>query len=306
MNIRSIVLHPGVWFFVATMAIIGGAICLWDRNQDKLVDLTAHRLTTDNIRLSQPEPVWANSSIKQLLVEQLQNPTVLNKNVVRASAELVRSIGWVEQVERVEKSNAGLDIDLLYRYPVAMVKINEHQLLPVDRNGVIMNGDLFDPQQVSECLRVSVFRPISPNDKLLTWQPWPDARIKNASAICAALADSWQSLQLFRVVTFQLPGERAKREPFELWTRGNVKPDDATQTPYAAKILWGNAPGTEAIGESDALTKIQAINDFVFKYGPLVESIPSGKMLDVQTGRPILTSDLRTAHQQSLFENQTK
>ncbi len=88
-----------------------------------------------------------------------------------------------------------------------------------------------------------------------------------------------------------------------MWTRGHVRPDDATQTPYAAKIRWGSAPGLEVPDEADALTKIQAINEFVLKYGPLVESIPIGKMLDVQTGRPILTSNLRTAQQLALSES---
>ena len=303
MNVRSILLHPGVWFSVTTIAIIGGAIALWGQYQDKIVNAAEYQLTSENIRLSQPEPGWARSSIKQMLLDKLPDPSVLDTNVVSSTAELVRSIGWIEQVKRIEKSTAGLDIDVVYREPVAMVKINESELLPVDRNGVIMNGQLFDKQQVNGCLRVSVYRPVSPADQLRTWQPWPDTRIRDAAAISAVLNQHWQSLQLYRIVSFQLPGDRAKPEPFELWTRGHVRPDDATQTPYAAKIRWGSAPGLEVPDEADALTKIQAINEFVLKYGPLVESIPIGKMLDVQTGRPILTSNLRTAQQRALSES---
>ena len=303
MTVRSIVLHPGLWFCVATIAIIGGSISLWEQYQYKIVEVDDYRLTTENIRLSQPEPEWANSSIKQMLLDQLQEPTVLDTGVVSHSADLIRSIGWVETVQRVEKSKTGLDIDVVYRHPVAMVKINERELLPVDRNGVIMNGDLFEKHQVTGCLRVSVYRPISPTDQLLTWHPWPDTRIKDAAAICAAVNEHWQSLQLYRVVSFQLPGNRAKREPFELWTRGHVRADDVTQTPYAAKIRWGNAPGLETAEEADALTKIQAINEFILKYGALVDSIPKDKMLDVRTSRAILTSNLRTAQQQVLFDS---
>lgn len=302
MSFRSIVLHPALWFVVATIVIIGGAISMWDRYQHKIVDPGDYRLTAENIWLSQPEPDWANGNIKTMLLDQLREPTVLDTNVVGNAADLVRSIGWVEQVQRIEKSKEGLEIDVVYRHPVAMVKINDRELLPVDRNGVIMDGDLFGRQQVSEYLRVSVYRPISPNDHLLTWQPWPDTRIQDAAAISAALTQHWRSLQLFRVVSFQLPGERAKPEPFELWTEGHVRPGDVTQTPHAAKIRWGSAPGSESAEEADALTKIQAINDFVLKYGPLVESIPLGKVLDVQSGRPILTSKLRTAQQQE-FSN---
>jgi hypothetical protein len=303
MTVRSIVLHPGIWFFVATMAMIGGSISLWGRFQHKIVNPSDFRLSTENIRLSQPEPEWARVSIKQLLLDQLRPPSLLDANVVKRTADLLRSVGWIESIQRIEKSKAGLDIDVVYRQPVAMVKINERELLPVDRNGVIMNGDLLGNQQVAEFLRVSVYRPIAPNEQLLTWQPWPDTRVRDAAAICSALGEEWKDLQLYRVVTFQLPGERAKREPFELWTRGHVRADDVTQTPYAAKIRWGNAPGSEAAGEADALMKIQAINEFVMQYGPLVESIPNDRVLDVQTGRPILTSNLRTAQQQELYEN---
>ena len=303
MSLRSIALHPALWFVVATIVIIGGAISVWDRYQHKIIDADDFRLTAEKIRLSQPEPNWANSSIKQMLLDQLRDPTVLDNNVVVDTADLIRSIGWVEQVQRVEKSKAGLDIDVVYRFPVAMVKIDDRQLLPVDRNGVIMNGDLFDKKQVNGCLRVSVYRPISPNQQLLTWQPWPDRRIKDAAAISAALNQHWKSLQLYRVVTFQLPGDRAKPEPFELWTEGHVRPEDVTPRPYAAKIRWGNAPGSELTGEADALTKIRAINDFVSKSGPLAKSIPRGKVLVVRSGQPILTSNLRTAQQREFCKS---
>ncbi len=208
MNVRSILLHPGVWFSVTTIAIIGGAIALWGQYQDKIVNAAEYQLTSENIRLSQPEPGWARSSIKQMLLDKLPDPSVLDTNVVSSTAELVRSIGWIEQVKRIEKSTAGLDIDVVYREPVAMVKINESELLPVDRNGVIMNGQLFDKQQVNGCLRVSVYRPVSPADQLRTWQPWPDTRIRDAAAISAVLNQHWQSLQLYRIVSFQLPGDR--------------------------------------------------------------------------------------------------
>lgn len=306
MSIRSLALHPALWFIVTTIVIISGAVSMWDRYQHKFVVAGDYQLTKEKIKLNQPEPEWTNTNIRQVLLDHLQQPTVLDSNVVVNTADLIRSIGWVEKVQRVEKSKNGLDIDVVYREPVAMVKINDRQLLPVDRNGVIMDGQLFDKDHVSKFLRISIYRPVPSESPLLTWHQWPDSRVRGAAAISSVLSEHWQSQQLYRVVTFQLPGDRAKPEPFELWTQGHVQPGDVSQTPYAAKIRWGSSPGAELIDEADAQTKIRAINQFIEKFGPLAKSIPPGKVLDVRTGRPILTSKMRTANQEKISRSLTR
>lgn len=301
MSLRSILLHPAVWFVVATVATIAVSISLWNRYQHKIVVTEKYQLNNNNIRMHQPEPSWAQASIKELLLAR--QSSVLENQLVPQTAEMIRSLGWVEQVRRIEKSSNGLDIDVSFRHPVAMVKINDQQALPVDRNGFVMDGDLFSSEAVKDMLRISVFRPLPTQTSLMTWQAWPDERILEAAAISEALQTRYQGLELFRVVSFQLPGDRAKQEPFEVWTHGHIRPGDVTQTPYAAKVIWGNAPGRESPGEASPMQKIQAMDNFVVSHGPLAKSIPTGKMLDVRSGKAVVSAKIRTAKQKNFSDS---
>ena len=89
---------------------------------------------------------------------------------------------------------------------------------------------------------------------------------------------------MFRVVNY---GQRAStagaQKPYEVWTKNGVK------------IVWGAAPGQEPAGEASAAEKLQAIQQFVVKEGPLTK-MDRRKKIDIQTGTAILVTDVRTAN----------
>ncbi len=303
MSIRSILMHPATLFLFTTLVVVVSAISMWNRYRDKIVEVAEFQLTEESIQLRTPPPQWTKSNLKTMLLDQYQKPSTLDPSLVANTADFIRSIGWVEKINEIRKSKSALKIDLTYRHPVAMVKINDTQLLPVDRQGVILDGELIRAVDDAQLLRISMFRPISPNASLYTWQQWPDQRVQEAASIGYVLADHWKQLGLLRIVTFQLPGDRAERQDFQLWTHGQIDPNDVDNRPYAAKVIWGNAPGCESQDEASATAKIQAIDNFIVQRGPLLDSIPNGKLLDVRTGTPILTSQARTADQVRLFSN---
>lgn len=307
-SVRGFLLHPATMFVFASLVMVGGAIFLWEKYSDRVVDVEQFRLTEDRIRLT-PPPAWANTNLKQMLIAESQShpddsdSSLLDAALVPRSAEIMRNVGFVERVQSVEKSKDGLDIQVVYRKPVALVELSEITfpyewptenrgksiLLPVDRLGVVMPESLGIGRSLPKILVVYPINPPSRYRELESWTDWPDTRIKDAAAISALLENSAQQLGVARVVTQRKPDEQAKQTiSYELW------PDSGTQ------VIWGNAPGKEVEGEANAEDKIRAIEAFVIKNGPLNQH--ESNRIDVRTGSAFQASN-KTASLERLFSD---
>ncbi len=289
-SIRNTLLHPATLFLAASLVTIVGAIHVWNRYQLSMIDSDSYELTEDKIEIPTP-PEWAGGNPKELVLGVVASPdrppSLLDTQLVSRTVEIFKSVGYVEHVRSVEKSRQGLSIDLVYRDAVGMVEINSQTvpqwsqssiLLPVDRNGVILPGKIVANQ---ELIRFSIFDPARQTG-LKTFTEWPDERVRGAAAISAAIGDKWKPLGVFRIVTFRKPSQAdASNIPFEIW------PDVGTQ------VVWGNPPGQEIDGEANALQKLEALEQFVMKFGPLDEL--AKRKIDVRSGRVVMIDDVQTA-----------
>ena len=292
LSLRAILFHPATLFVGATAIMIGSAIFLWERHQDKIVHLNRFHLTEEKIHLT-PPPRWADVDLEELVLQQLtdSNPSILDTNLVSRTADAIRKIGFIERVQRIHKSKSGLDIDIVYRHPVALVELSkvtvpewpksnrERQvLLPVDRHGVVM------PESVGYENNSPIITILYPEQfsSLNTWAVWPDERIKDAATIAALFSQDAKPLGIKRIVTFRKPGESSNaRIPFEIWSGTGTR------------IVWGNAPGKEEELECNAKAKIRAIIELVARYGAL-DSIAKG-IIDVRSGDAVVVSETKTA-----------
>ena len=295
-TLKTILLHPALLFFTAVLIIIVGALSLWQNYQAKIVTAEQFRLTPETLQLTQT-PDWAAVDLRHAIFSRDPAQSTLDTELVPKTAAYLESLGWIEKINRIQKTSNGLNVDINYRTPVAMVKLSNSQLLPIDRYGVVLASEYIRPEKQSNLMQVFMFRPLQKNESVHHWQTWPDQRVLEAAAIGYVLEDFWQSQGLFRVVTMQLPGNNAHTEPFELWTRGHVDLESDDRTPYASKVIWGNAPGLESQNEALAHLKIKAIQDFISTRGPLATAVPKGKWLDVRTGKAVLTTRVRSAQQ---------
>lgn len=308
-SLRGILLHSATLFVIATMLVIGTAIFLWERHQARIVNLEEFRLTEDKIQLTTP-PVWASDNLKRMVISGISKPTpetsnpksgnnpasILDTQLVARTASVMKNVGYVERVKSVHKSKSGLEIDLVYREPIALVELSQHTfpyewpqkyqgkdiLLPVDRFGVVM------PESLGTGLllpRILVVYPVASPDqfqKLVTWADWPDERIKDAAAISALFEKSSDAIGLARIMTRRKPDQAGVSQiSYELW------PDSGAQ------VVWGNAPGKELQGEADAEAKLRALEGFVLKYGALNRQ--DNKRVDVRTGTVVLAKGTKTA-----------
>lgn len=319
LSLRSIALHPATLLVIATMIMIGGVIFLWERHQGKIVNLEEFRLTEEKIQLTTP-PVWASDNLKQLVISGVSqansnndnqphadnnSASILDTNLVARTASVMKSVGYVERVKSVHKSKTGLEIDVIYREPIALVELSQHTfpyewpktfrgkdiLLPVDRLGVVMPESLGAGLELPRIMVVYPVASPSEFEKLVTWDDWPDDRIKDAAAISALFEKSAHAIGVARVMTRRKPNQQGLSQiSYELW------PDSGAQ------VIWGNAPGKESQGEAKAEAKISALEDFVLRYGALNRQ--DAKRVDVRTGVVVLAKGTKTAAQaEDIFAN---
>jgi hypothetical protein len=228
-----------------------------------------------------------------LVTGQPDSTSLLDTSLVPKTAKVFQEIGFVERVRSIEKSKAGLDIDLVYRQPVAVVELSQitlrqtwptnqrdkKVLLPVDRQGVLM------PESVGTGRSLPVITIPFPKDfsKLTTWGDWPDDRIVDAAAIGSVTDQGWASVGISTIYTRRFRETDAARSaiPFELWSGSGTR------------IVWGNAPGKEVEGEASVAAKLSALNKLVAQHD-MLNKINLGRV-DIRTGIPTKVGNSKTA-----------
>ena len=288
-SFSGLMLHPATLFVGLNVFIAAAAMYCWDKYQDKIVDHDALVLSEDKIAINTP-PVWAKTNLKEAILESSGKPkSLFDTDLIQDAVSTLKTVGWIENVHRLEKSTNGLSVELSYREPVAFVELHEKtvpgwkkkdQLIPIDRHGVVMPENLVIDDGSRPKIYVSHFdqetgKVPSHMQEILRWATWPDDRITQAAAISNLLIQDWQALGLCRIITFPAsePTQNSST-PFELWTN---------EGPNAATIIWGNAPGLEVIGEATADQKLTALKAYVQANGPLNKL--SGRRIDITSGQ---------------------
>ena len=291
-SIRGTLVHPTTLFIFATSILIGSAIFLWERHQETIVNLEEFSLTQEKIALT-PQPHWSELDLKEMVLDQSngEQASILDTELVPRTAGIMKQVGFVEQINSIEKSKSGLNIDVIYRQPIALVELSavtmknkwpsnqmgKTVLLPVDRNGGLM------PESIGDNLSLPWIAVLFPSQFEATWEQWPDARIHDAAAISSAFKRPLSELGIQRITTNQIESNSSAQnlKPFELYSGSGTR------------IVWGNAPGKEADSEANAIEKIRAIEAVVAQYGILNE-VDLGR-IDVRSGKAISTGVSKTA-----------
>ena len=148
-----------------------------------------------------PLPPWIHTDLKAEVLRDasLDGPlSLLDKELTVRVAHAFALHPWVAKVQRVSKrSPAGVQVDLDYRRPVAMVEVPGPALLPVDGEGVLLPTADFSPQDARQYPRIAEIKtsPLGP-----VGTRWGDTHVTGGARIAAALLDDWQALKLHQVV----------------------------------------------------------------------------------------------------------
>ena len=287
-SLRGFLLHQATLFVAASCLVIGGVMFLWKNNQASIVDVNDYLLTANKIEMSQPPP-WVDLDPRELIMGGKETVSILDPNLVSQTAEEVKQMPFVDQIQSISKSKSGVQIEVAYRRPVAVVLINSDTMpgminnstkikLPIDRNGIVMPKDL---SKTPNLPLISMPYPVKRQTQLNTWSDWPDKRVRDAAKISQHFAGG--NLGVFRVVTSQKPGQLNPKEPFELWSVSGV---------YGTRIIWGVEPDSQGGKEATVQQKLAAINDVVARLGKLgpvktLRNQPLGRVFDVRSGEAV-------------------
>ena len=280
-SLRGILLHQATLFIAASCLVIGGVIFLWKNNQSTIVDIDAYQLTANKIVMPEPPP-WVDLDPRELILGTEDSPSILNPMLIADTAEKVEGMLFVDQVHSISKSKSGVEIDLAYRRPVAVVTIDSNTMpkviekgveikLAVDRNGVVM------PKQLSQTPHlpiISMLYPVKRQTQLNTWADWPDARVRAAAKISQYFPE--RRLGVKFVVTAQKPDQLEQEHPFELWS---------SQCAKGTRIIWGIEPDSQTGDEATVQQKLAAIDDLISRLGSLDRK--TGRVFDVRTGQAV-------------------
>ena len=288
-SLRGILLHQATLFVAASCLVIGGVIFLWKNNQASIVNEDEYLLTADKIVIPEPPP-WVDIDPREMILGTETAPSILNPQLVDRTVKQVKQMRFVDQIHSVSKSKSGIKIDLDYRQPVPVaVVVIDHKTMPgvieqgteiklaVDRNGTVM------PKQLGETPKlpiISMAYPVKRQTQLNTWADWPDERVRAAAKICQYFKGNEQNV--YRVVTFQKPGQLKQEQPFELWSKSGV---------HGTRIIWGVESDSQGGNEANVQQKLAAIESLIARIGKL--SVPKrlnpslGRVFDVRTGKAI-------------------
>ncbi len=286
-SLRFLLLHPVVWFLVATITVICTATILWEQHHESLVDHGLYRISPENVHINEP-PVWLQTPLRNSLAELTESgKSLLDTDMVPAAADFASRLPWVRTVNRIEKNASGLEMQLEYRQPIALVDPINAPAVPVDADGVVFDATLLQSSEQSrletDLLRINM--PWLDLNSALPWHTAADQRITAGARLAEYLGANAKTLGLFRVVTYDRPTRLETEQPqWEIWT------------PNRTRVFWGAAPGFETNRESSAAIKMAALEQFVDKFGRLedFESRASLK-IDVSTGTAVLVKAARIA-----------
>jgi hypothetical protein len=297
-SLQNLLLHPATLFVALNVAMGVAAIYSWDRFKDDIVDPASNQLTEDNIRIKTPPPEWAKTDLKATLLSGTgseESASLLNTGLISDAVKSFQSVGWIEKVVSVEKSRDGLDIELAYRNPVAVVELRggksgtvpgwgsePAKLIPVDRTGHVLPETLAftggkmpvvtlfhgDGQQAG----------VPPHLRhLYSWTPWPDERIKQAASLSETLRHDWHDMGLHRIVTWRSFADADSTSiPYQLWTEKGET---------SAIVIWGNPPDMETQSEGTWRQKVIALREYVKRKGPF--NARQELVIDVRSGQAI-------------------
>lgn len=244
--------------FLLFLALAVSGVVFYPRVKQLLPDLSGrgeYRLEVANITVT-PAPRWVSKELVAQTVAQLgrgENLSLLDETLVDDLAAAFGRHPWVEKVSRVRLTATGVDVDLTYRKPVAMVQLKQG-LYPIDVRGVLLPPEDFSPADVKHF-------PIISNIKSTPQGPagtaWGDETIVGAAQLAETVGPHWQEFNLEAIVA----PER---------TNANMSVDDMIYefaTTGGSRIVWGRAPGVDHPGELTEEQKIGRLQEYVAKYG---------------------------------------
>lgn len=253
--------HSARWIVIAAgiVAVTGGvSYGVWRQVRSHVLASSQYTVDPRQMHVT-PAPPWIRSKVKEEVLREasMTGPlSLLEPHLTPRVAGAFSKHPWIAHVERVSKRfPSGLDVEVVYRRPVAMVELPEGGL-PVDVDGVVLPTTDFKPGEADQYPRIGG---VLTTPAGLCGTEWGDPAVVGGAQIAAALSNDWQRFDLFRIVP-------AGRRP---GGRGGVEYTFSVFTRNGTRIDWGLAPGTTVPSEPAAELKVRELRQYAAQHGTL-------------------------------------
>ncbi len=265
-------------------AILGGLAyggwILWNNVRSEVAIGPEYQFDPKDIDLP-PLPGWIHTDIKTQVIRDAgwgSSLSLLDERLTVRVAQAFQLNPWVAKVTRVSKKQPpGVQVDLEFRRPVAMVEVSGG-LLAVDAEGTVLPSDDFTAADAQQYPRITGIQ-TGPRGPVGT--KWGDPGVTAGAQLAAYLRESWGTLQLKKIIPqVATPTDLPERLNFSLVTRGD------------RVLTWGHLPGREITGELPAPEKLSRLKRHVEESGSLDNGDPP---LNSSTPPPRRTATLPRA-----------
>lgn len=250
-KLGTLFVHPAFIFACASIGAIVGSTVLWNKYRTDLFAANSFQFDETTLACNE-QPEWIKGNLKQNIwqANQLGQTDLLDAQLVPKIADAFANSSWVARVNRINKHASGVEVDLLFRRPVALVEVANNQLVPIDEAGTVLDSHTMSPEFAQHCWRLHVNQPAAAS--ILDGQAWPDRRIADAGALASALFELRQKLGMTHILQLASSHQyEISRGPFVL------------SKPGGAKIIWGASPNYEVDGEATFQKKLAAIEKWL-------------------------------------------
>lgn len=254
--LRRWLFQPRVLLLMAAIVLATVLVPIVGKRLPDLRGRDEYVLSTADIVIT-PTPRWVRSDLVRQVIERAGLPetmSVLDDRLTVEIAEAFRLHPWVKEVVRVRKSlPARVEVELVYRQPVAMVQVKPG-LYPVDAEAVLLPPADFSVPEAKRFPRIENVR-TTPQGPAGT--SWGDVGVLGAARLAELLAPHWETFGLaaIRVPRRTSANTTLDELTFELFTEGG------------SRIVWGRAPGTDHPGEPTSAQKIGRLKQYLSDFG---------------------------------------
>jgi hypothetical protein len=275
----------------AAAVLVSAGIC-FPQLKSLLPNLRQHdgyRLRIEDIHISSP-PRWTPVD----LVEQVLHDSNLSSDASLLDDDLASQLAaafakhaWIENVEAVRIVPHGIEVELTYRRPIAIVQMPQGGY-PIDPRGILLPPEDFSE---ADARRLPQIQNVKSIPQGAAGNNWGDVGVVAAARLAETLTSRWEQ---FRLAAIRVPERTSSDETldemiFELVSTGG------------SRIVWGRAPGAQHPGELEPAQKIGKMEDYQRRFGSFDE--PDGPCrIEIYhwtetTRRPLSASRKKTPRQ---------
>ncbi|MCR9198603.1 MAG: hypothetical protein NXI04_08175 [Planctomycetaceae bacterium] len=294
-RVKSVLFQPLPLCLAAAVATVW--LC-WPTFREQLPSLEVrpeYAVGVEQISIT-PPPRWVPEDLVERVFQRAEFGDTLSLQDPRLSEKVAlafHTYPWIERLVKVTKSYpARVSVEVVYREPVAMVKLVSGGYLPVDRHGVLLPTSDFNRADIDRYPHVTNVTSIP----IRRGEPWGDPAVAGAAELAGVLTMSdgeqaswWKALGLKAIIAPSGVNTEVAELQYRLETSGG------------SQIVWGRAPSTDYPAELTVAQKLERMAEYHRSYNGF-DDAPAPFLIDVRgwqgTTRSLLAEERGTSARQ--------